>query len=85
MAFIASKRQVTQSPGAVFVAVTPADTDLAGGICRGIYCGGTGNLTIKDIDGNSVTFVAPALGVIHPIQAIQIKAATTCTSVIAVY
>jgi hypothetical protein len=85
MAFLSSKRQASNSPGAVFIAVTPADTNLANGICRGIYVGAAGNLTILDTDGNTVAFVAPALGVIHPIQAVQIKAATTATSILAVY
>jgi len=80
-----SASKTSQSPGSLFIAVTPADTDLTNGSCRGIYVGAAGNLTIKDLYGNTVLFVAPALGVIHPIQAIQIKAATTATSVIAVY
>jgi hypothetical protein len=80
-----SPKQKSISPGAGFVAVTPADTDLANGACRGIYIGASGNLTIKDVLGNTVQFVAPATGVIHPIQAIQIKAATTATSVVVAY
>ncbi len=77
--------QKSISPGAHYVAVTPADTDLADGPCRGIYIGASGNLTVLDMVGSTVQFVALATGVIHPIQAKQIKAATTATSVVAVY
>jgi len=73
------------SPGTAYVAVTPADTDLANGPCRGIYIGAAGNVTVKDRVGTTTQFVALATGVIHPIQAVQIKAATTATSVVAVY
>jgi hypothetical protein len=85
MPFTASKRQCSDSPYAVLVAVTPADTDLAGGVCRGIYVGGTGNLTILDTDGNTVLLTSPALGVFHRIQARQIKAATTATLIVVGY
>ncbi len=77
--------QVTISSGSRYVAITPADTDLANGVCRGIYLGASGNLTVLDLAGNTVQFIAPSTGVIHPIQAKQIKAATTATSVVAVY
>lgn len=73
------------SPSPLSVAITAADTDLVNGPCRGIYIGVAGNLTIKDRGGNTVLFVAPAIGVVHPIQAVQIKAATTATSVVAIY
>jgi hypothetical protein len=77
--------QKSTSPGAGFVAVTASDTALANGPCRGIYIGASGNVTIVDMLGNTVQFVALAVGVIHPIQATTIKAATTATSIVAVY
>lgn len=73
------------APTGKCVAVTPADTDLVNGACRGVYIGASGNVTIKDLGGSTVQFVALATGVIHPIQAIQIKASTTATSVVVVY
>jgi len=67
--------------------VTPNDsTDLAGGVCRGIYVGGSGDVTIHDTRGNAVTFVGMAAGVIHPIQAKRIlDTGTDATDLVAVY
>jgi hypothetical protein len=78
---------VSTSPSGKFKAVTPNDsTDLPSGACRGIIFTGAGNLKITDTDGNDVTFVAPAPGMIHPIQAKRIwSTGTTVTSIFAAY
>lgn len=70
------------SPGASYVAVTASATVFATGPCRGIYIGSAGNITVTDRVGNSVQFVALATGVIHPIQATAITAATAGSIVI---
>lgn len=80
-----SPSQRTNSPASRFVAVTASATPFANGACRGIYVGVTGNITVTDPDGvTSAQFVGIAAGVIHPIQANALTAATA-TSVVIVY
>lgn len=66
--------------------VTPNDsTDLAHPT-RGIYVGGTGNLSVILRGGDTVTFQNLVAGIIHPIQASRIRSTgTTATGIIAVY
>lgn len=65
-------------------AVTPSDsTDLTG--VRAIWVGGAGNLVLKGIDDSTaVTLVVPA-GVLIPVFAARVMAATTATGVVALY
>jgi hypothetical protein len=74
-------------PATSLVAITPADTDLAKGPCRAIWVGGAGNLSLIAADDGSTTVAilgVPA-GTLLPIRAKQIKAATTATSIVALY
>jgi hypothetical protein len=78
------------NPSALFsarsvAAVTASDsTDLTG--CRALWVGGTGNLVVKGVDNASaVTIVIPAAGVLIPIFASHVMAATTATSIVAFY
>jgi|TARA_R110000822_G_scaffold120614_1_gene254086 hypothetical protein len=78
------------NPSALFsarsvAAVTASDsTDLTG--CRALWVGGTGNLVVKGVDNASaVTIVIPAAGVLIPIFASRVMAATTATSIVAFY
>lgn len=65
-------------------AVTPSDTTVVD--CSAIYVGGAGNLAVQFYDGGpTITFTAPALGVVHRIAAYRIMAATTSTAVVALY
>lgn len=66
--------QRSTSPSGAFVAVTASATPFAGGPCRGIYIGVTGDVTITDRTGAAITFVGLQAGVIHPIQASAITA-----------
>lgn len=59
-------------------AVTPADTDLAQPV-RGIYVGGAGNVVVRTLQGNDVTFTAVPVGSILQVAARQIRAASTAT------
>lgn len=70
-------------PTGLLVAVTAGATPFVNGTCRGIYVGTAGNITVTDRGGNSVQFIAIATGVIHPIQATAITAATAGSIVIA--
>lgn len=74
------------------VAITPSDTvqikDANGNIVqtRGIYVGGAGNVTVIMDKGQTVTFTAPPVGSILPIETSQVKAtSTTATLLVALY
>lgn len=65
-------------------AVTPSDsTDLTG--VRAIWVGAAGNLVLKGVDDSTaVTLVVPA-GVLIPVFVARVMAATTATSLVALY
>ncbi len=51
---------------------------------RGIYVGGAGDLKVDLPNGTTVTFVALAAGLCHPIAATKVyKTGTTATSILA--
>ena len=79
-------RQGVMEPAVNAFAVTPHDTNELTSHTRGIYVGVTGNVKITTINGDAVTFVGLASGVIHPIMAKIIwSAGTTATSIVGVY
>jgi hypothetical protein len=77
----------THTSGAVR-AITPADgTDFdALGVCRAIYVGGAGDVSIDDIGGETVVFVGALAGSILPVQTSIVNATgTTATNLVALY
>ena len=68
-------------------AITPADgADFdALGVCRAIYVGGTGDVSIDDIGGETVVFVGVLGGSILPVQTARVNTATTATNLVALY
>lgn len=67
------------------VAVTKSDDTIIAPT-RGIYVGGTGDLTVDFADGTvGVVIKAPVVGTILPISVVKVKAATTATDVVALY
>lgn len=67
------------------VAVTKSDTTVLAPT-RGIFVGGTGNLTVDFADGTTdVLITAPVVGTILPISVVKVKAATTATAIVALY
>ena len=64
--------------GAAIVVNTPFP------VCKGIYIGGAGNLTVTLVSGSSVTFTAPPVGTILPVAATNVSAATA-TLMVALY
>lgn len=80
-------QQATSSPSGDLVAVTPHDTNaLASGVTRGLYVGGSGNIAVTTQNGQSVTLVGVAAGIILPVRVTHVKATnTTATSIVAVY
>lgn len=73
------------SPAAKSVAITPADADLADGIARGLYVGGTGNVTIQNQDGTTCVFTSVPAGSFLPVCCKQVRAATTATAIVALF
>lgn len=74
------------SPAEHAAAITPHDTNVLTNVTRGVYVGGSGNLKVTMIGGETVTFVGLAAGVIHPIAAQIIwSTGTTATSIIGVW
>lgn len=66
--------------------VTSDSVNLVGGPTKGIYVGGTGDISLIMNDGSSITFTALAAGVVHSISAKRINATgTTATGIIALY
>jgi hypothetical protein len=78
--------QTDERPSASAAAITPSDvTNFAGGVCRGIYVGGTGNITAI-VGGSAILFTAVPAGMILPIAATRVNAtATTATAMVALY
>ena len=65
-------------------AVTPSDsTDLSQ--VRGLYIGGAGDLAVRmrDTPTVTVTFKAPPVGTLLPLNVTRVMAATTATLIIA--
>lgn len=79
--------QVVDGTAQKAVSVTPNDTtNLSGGATKGIYIGGTGNISVTMADGTDVVFTALSSGMIHPISVLKVKATgTTATNIVAVY
>lgn len=69
------------APATTFVAITPANADLAE-IPRGIYVGGAGDLAVLDGSGNTVTFKGLVAGMLLPIRPVRVLPASTVTFII---
>jgi hypothetical protein len=69
------------------VAVTPNDgADLASGYTKGIYVGGTGDVSVVMNNGGAVTFTGLAAGVVHKLSVKRVNSTgTTATGIIALY
>lgn len=66
--------------------VTPNDAADLAFATRGVYVGVSGDLHVTLADGDEVTFVGLAAGVIHPIRVLRVHATgTTATSIVGVY
>lgn len=76
---------ISGGPAGTAKAVTPSDTTTIGG-CRGLYVGGAGNLTLDFADGTTnILFSAVPAGTVLPVAPLKVKAATTATSIVALY
>lgn len=66
-------------------AVTPSDTTVVA--ARGLYIGGAGNVAIQtDANAAAVTFTAPPVGTLLPVQAYRVMSTnTTATLIVALF
>lgn len=72
-------------PASSAIAVTPHDTNELNTVCRALYVGGAGNVSVV-MSGTVVTFVGVGAGSILPIRTSLVRATlTTATSIIALY
>ena len=58
-------------------AITPHDTNDLSETTRAIYVGVSGDVKINTADGDTITFVGLAAGIIHPIRASRVYSTGT--------
>lgn len=76
---------ISGGPASTAKAVVPSDATIIGG-CRGLWVGGAGNLTLDFPDGNNnILFSGIPAGTLLPVAPLRVKAATTATSIVALY
>ncbi|MCE2759737.1 MAG: hypothetical protein ACK5X3_21035 [Pseudomonadota bacterium] len=72
-------------PASGAAAVTASDTTELGP-CRALYVGGAGNVVVQMPNRDtSITFSSVPAGTILPVMARRVMAATTATSIVALY
>jgi hypothetical protein len=74
------------SPAAHAVAVTASDSaDLPGGVCRALYVGTTGNISLDVGNGQTVLFTAVPVGIL-PVNVKRVRStSTTASNIVALY
>lgn len=60
--------------------ITPSDT--VPNNFKAIYVGGAGNVTLKDVGGNSALFTAPPVGSIIPVETTFVMATGTTATLL---
>ena len=66
--------------------IAPSDANDLPHKTRGIYVGGTGNLSVRMANGNEVTFIGLAAGEIHRLQVTRVlSSGTGATSIVGLY
>jgi len=74
-----------QDQGAqTFVPVTKADSDLAGGVCRGLLVGTAGTANLQDSAGNTRANVPLQAGY-NPLSCKQVRTGGTASDIWALY
>jgi hypothetical protein len=72
--------QLTFATYQTAVAITPSDTVAQS--YRAIYVGGVGNVTVVTAGGNTVTFTAPLVGTVLPVEVKQVLATNTTATLL---
>ena len=65
--------------------ITPSNTAELGYKTKGIYVGGAGDVKLKSLDGNDVTFTAPVGAVIPVVTELVYSTGTTATNLVGLY
>lgn len=71
-------------PAENYVLVTKADSDLAGGLCRGLLVGTAGTANLGDIAGN-VRADVPLQQGYNPLAVLQVRSGGTADNIWALY
>lgn len=72
-------------PAFTFAAVTPHDSTVMP-LCRGLYIGGAGAVTVLNNEGVAVTFAAVPVGTTLQIATTRVNSTgTTATNIVALY
>lgn len=67
-------------------AVTKHDTNELTKVCRALYIGGAGAVTLVTSDGTTLAFAALPVGTLLPVRAKQVKSTgTDATNIVALY
>ena len=80
----AHKNADSVHPATQAVAVTKSDTTQFKGT-RGLWVGVSGSVVVTFLDGSDATFAGVLGGTLLPIQVFKVKAATTASSILALY
>jgi len=76
----------TDLPGEWATAVTPSDSADLPNVCRGLYVGSTGNITVDMPDGATILFSNVVSGIIFPVRVKRVRSTgTTATGLVAIY
>jgi len=75
------------SPGVSAIEITPSDSTLLAKVSRAIYIGGSGNLAVEMLGGQTpIVFVGVSAGCILPIRVTKVlSTSTTATNLVALY
>lgn len=75
--------RATEQSFTSIVPVTPANADIR--VTDAIYIGGTGNLDVVTLNGETATITAPVVGTIHRIRVRRVLTTSTATNILAMY
>jgi hypothetical protein len=74
------------SPGVSAITITPHNTTPLAKVSRAIYIGGSGNLVVEMLGGQTpITFVGVSAGCVLPIRVTKVLTDTTATNLVALY
>lgn len=80
------QKQATLKTSDAAIDLQPASLDAAISPTRGLYVGGTGNVSVVMASGRTVTLTALAAGMIHPISVTKVNTSgTTATTILIAY
>jgi len=73
-------------PGNRAAAVTPNDSADLEFVCRALWVGGAGNVSLITIGGDTVTFTGVPAGTLLPVRAARVRStSTTATAIVALW